>query len=224
MAGAEMFLVYKDGSGNVTLSTRTASGEFEPEHVERSGVELLAGSGVKDGKMVANVKCSGDCSRNMDTSGSNSWIAAWLSGGQLQSTSVSASLTEHSDHFDFGIDMSQASISSDANPFLSSSGDSNSSGGSSDSDSTSSGGVSSGDSVSATVLTAHGVVMAVTFAILYPIGAILMPILGRWLVHGVVQFIAFLLMWAGFGLGYHYSNTLGIVSFPQSTHGKATQN
>ncbi|KAK0387583.1 hypothetical protein NLU13_3829 [Sarocladium strictum] len=218
MAGAEMFLVYKDGSGNVTLSTRTTSGEVEPHFVQRGGVELLAGSGIKDGKMVANVKCSGECSKNMDRSGSNNWIAAWLSGGQLQSSSTSADITEHSDHFNFGIDMSKASISADSNPFVGTLADSPSSGGGGGNSNSNSGGsgVTAGSSVSPKILTAHGVVMAVTFAILYPIGAILMPMLGQWLVHGVVQLIAFLLMWAGFGLGYHYSNKRGI--FFDDTH------
>lgn len=216
MAGAEMFLLYKDGSGNVTLSTRTASGEVEPQFVQRNGVELLAGSGIKDGKMVANVKCSGDCSKNMDRAGSDNWIAAWLSSGDLQSSSTSADITEHSDHFNFAIDMSQASISSDANPFLSSSQDNTGSGGSSGSTSNSEG-VSQGSSNSSTIITAHGVIMAITFAILYPIGSILMPLIGRWLVHGVVQLIAFFLMWAGFGLGYYYSkNTLD--TFFNDTH------
>lgn len=219
MAGAEMFIIYQDGSGNVTLSTRTASGEVEPEYEARSGVELIAGSGVTNGKMVANVKCSGDCSSNMDRSGSNSWIGAWRRNGDLQSTSASAELEEHNDHFSFSVDMSKASVKSNSNPFLGTSQDSTNNNG--NSDSSNSGGSNSGvteqdSSASDTIINAHGIIMAIVFAILYPIGSVLMPILGRWLVHGVVQFIAFLAMWAGFGLGYYFANSEG--TFFTNTH------
>jgi hypothetical protein len=222
MAGAEMFIIYQDGSGNVTLSTRTASGEVEPEYQARSGVELIAGSGVTGGKMVANVKCSGDCSSNMDRSGSNSWIGAWRRNGDLQSTSASAELEEHNDHFSFRVDMSQASVNSDSNPFVGTSQDSTKNNGNSNSDSNnSSGGSNSGvteesSSASDTIINAHGIIMAIVFAILYPIGAILMPILASWIVHGGVQFIAFLAMWAGFGLGYYYANSQN--TFFTNTH------
>lgn len=224
MAGAEMFLIYKDGSGNVTLSTRTASGEVEPEYEARSGVELIAGSGVKDGKMIANVKCSGDCSRNMDRSGSNSWIGAWRRNGDLQSTSASAEIEEHNDHFSFRVDMSQASVNSGSNPFLGTSEDTtkNNNNGNSN-NSNNSGGSNSGvteedSSASNTIINAHGIIMAITFAILYPIGAILMPILGSWIVHGVVQFVAFLAMWAGFGLGYYFANSENTVSVSKPSY------
>ena len=61
MAGATMFIMYADGNGNVTLSARAGgAGHVEPQvdSTLTSGVELLAGSGIVGGKMIANVKCS----------------------------------------------------------------------------------------------------------------------------------------------------------------------
>lgn len=223
MAGAEMFIVYKDGSGNVTLSTRSAPGEVEPSYEKRAGVELLDGSGVENGKMIANVKCSGECSSSLDTSGTNSWIAAWLSNGDLASKSTSAELQQHNSDHGFRVNLADASINGDGNPFVGSlasdnSGSSSSNGGSND------GAVSSDNSSpSDMIITAHGIVMAVTFAILYPIGAILMPLIGKWFVHGIVQFVAFLAMWSGFGLGYYYANQENSVSLhPQRTRSEQT--
>jgi hypothetical protein len=238
MSGAEIFLIYKDGSGNVTLSTRTASGHVQPTYERRSQVELLAGSGVDGDTMTANIRC-GDCSR-LELGGSNRWIAAWRNSGSLESDSTSASISEHNSHDQFTLDFSRASIATDSNPFVeSSSGGSggSGSGGSgsgsdgsgsgsgtdsdsdSDSDGDSSGGAVTGNSgPSNTVITAHGIVMTVAFAALYPIGALLMPLVGKWFIHGTVQFVAFLAMWAGFGLGYYYANGTNTVSHHTDVH------
>lgn len=58
MAGSSLFVVYKSADGkNVTLSPRRASGYTLPGLNSDAQVTLLEGSGVKDGKMVANVRC-----------------------------------------------------------------------------------------------------------------------------------------------------------------------
>ena len=58
MSGSNLFVVYTSGDGkNVTLSPRTASGYSMPSHNGDAQVELLEGSGVTDGNMIANVKC-----------------------------------------------------------------------------------------------------------------------------------------------------------------------
>lgn len=217
MLGAEMFLVYQNGDGNVTLSTRTGTGHAMPQYTRRTGVELLAGSGVSGGKLIANIRC-GDCD-SLDFKGSNSWIAAWKNGDSLDSTSVSERISEHDEHSSFSVNFAQASVSSDSNPFTSSSDDSDSnsdsdsktgsgSGSGSGSDSNS-GVVSESSGPSKTVLRAHGIIMSIVFLAAYPLGAVLMPIIGNWLVHAGWQSIAFLGMWAGFGLGYVYARDGG---------------
>ncbi len=61
MAGATIFVMYADGQGNVTISARDGNqGHVEPvqDPTLQSGVTLLAGSGIVDGNMVANVYCT----------------------------------------------------------------------------------------------------------------------------------------------------------------------
>lgn len=211
-----MFIIYQDGKGNVTLSTRKASSHSEPDYVHRAGASLIAGSGVQGGKMIANIKCS-DCS-SLDLSGENDWIAAWRSAGSLESTSTSADIEIHNQNAQFSVDMSQAKISSNSNPFAGSSKETTNDSGSgkkSDSDGDSDGGAvtnTSSASPSETILLAHGIVMTIAFAFLYPFGAMLMPLIGKWFVHSTVQILAFLTMWAGFGLGYYYADKGGEVS------------
>ncbi|KAM5355807.1 hypothetical protein ACJ41O_002453 [Fusarium nematophilum] len=214
MSGADIFLIYQDGEGNVTLSTRTSSGHVMPQYSERSEVELLAGSGVQDNKMIANIRC-GDCD-SLDLESSNSWIAAWKEGDSLDSTSPSERIQEHDGHSTFDVNFAQASISSDSNPFTSSSGDSNSDSNSGSGSDSGSGSGSGSDAVSETdsgpsdaILRAHGIIMSIVFLAGYPLGAVLMPLVGKWFIHAGWQFIAFLGMWAGFGLGYVYARDGG---------------
>ncbi|RSL80373.1 hypothetical protein BHE90_005405 [Fusarium euwallaceae] len=229
MSGSEMFLIYQNGDGNVTLSTRSGTGHSMPQYTERTAVELLAGSGVSGGKLIANIRC-GDCD-SLDFEGSNSWIAAWKNGDSIDSTSVSERISEHDEHSSFSVNFAQASISSDSNPFTSSSDDSDSgSDSNSDSDSNNGSGSGSGSGSdsnsgvvvssgpSKTVLRAHGIIMSIVFLAGYPLGAVLMPIIGKWLVHAGWQFIVFLGMWAGFGLGYVYARDGGY--WWQQTHTK----
>jgi hypothetical protein len=58
MSGSNMFVVYTSADGNnVTLSPRSASGYNMPTLNSNAQVELLEGSGVTNGIMLANVKC-----------------------------------------------------------------------------------------------------------------------------------------------------------------------
>lgn len=219
MAGAEMFVIYQDGSGNVTLSPRSGKGHVMPQYSERSAVELLSGSGVSNSEMTANIRC-GDCSL-LDLSGSNSWLAAWKTGDSLDSTSLSETITEHDEDNVFNVNFAEATFSSSGNPFVSGSSSSSDSNIDSNSDSNNSGsgsgnavtGSSSGGSD--TLASAHGIIMAIVFVIAYPIGAVAMPLIGSWLIHASWQILAFLLMWAGFGIGYVFARDDGSVSLPQ---------
>ncbi|KAF5669268.1 cellobiose dehydrogenase [Fusarium heterosporum] len=204
MAGSQMFIVYQDGNGNVTLSPRTVKGEVMPTYAQRKGLELLDGSGVKDNQMIANIRC--DNCVDVDLKGTNPWIAAWKEGSSLDSKSLEERISEHDKHVDFDVDFNKATMTSDSNPFTSASEDSSSNSGSN----SGSGAVTqTGSSGSPTVILAHGIIMSIVFLAGYPLGAILMPILGKWIIHAGWQTLTLLLMWAGFGLGYVYAKDSG---------------
>ncbi|KAE8441765.1 hypothetical protein EG329_004323 [Mollisiaceae sp. DMI_Dod_QoI] len=125
MSGSTIFVMYTDGKGNVTLSARDGgSGHVEPtaDSTIQAGITLLEGSGVVNGKMIANVKCTSCKLDSSDTSSSSPWIAAWNSGSAINSASLSYNIAQHStsNYKQFDFDLSQASISSDSNPFVAS--------------------------------------------------------------------------------------------------------
>lgn len=210
MAGSDMFIIYQDGNGNVTLSPRRGVGEVMPNYAKRSGLELLDGSGIKDKQMIANIRCN-NCI-DLSLKGTSSWIAAWKNGNSLDSTSMEERISEHDKHVDFSVDLAKATMSSDSNPFTDSNENTNSNSGSSSGGAVTQNG--SGSSPSKTVLRAHGIIMSIVFIAGYPLGAILMPMLGKWLIHAGWQVVMLLLMWAGFGLGYVYARDGGYVSSP----------
>ncbi|CZR34725.1 uncharacterized protein FPRO_01154 [Fusarium proliferatum ET1] len=205
MAGSDMFIIYQDGNGNVTLSPRRGVGEVMPNYAKRSGLELLDGSGIKDKQMIANIRCN-NCI-DLSLKGTSSWIAAWKNGNSLDSTSMEERISEHDKHVDFSVDLAKATMSSDSNPFTDSNENTNSNSGSSSGGAVTQNG--SGSSPSKTVLRAHGIIMSIVFIAGYPLGAILMPMLGKWLIHAGWQVVMLLLMWAGFGLGYVYARDGG---------------
>ncbi|KAL2168287.1 hypothetical protein VTG60DRAFT_206 [Thermothelomyces hinnuleus] len=219
MVGANIFLMYQDGKGNVTLSPRLGVGHTEPmldTSSTAAQLTLLAGSGVsEDGStMTANVACSnceswdgGEMSLQSSSSG---WIGAWKQGPSLATTDRAAAIDQHDNVAQFRVDLTKATVSADSNPFLSTGSDEGGNG--SDpgagpdsgpgSDPGSSDGVTqiSGSSKPA-VLVAHGIIMALVMGLFYPLGSTLMPLVGKWWVHAAWQAVAFCLMWAGFGLG-----------------------
>ncbi|VUC20328.1 unnamed protein product [Clonostachys rosea] len=209
MAGAAMFLMYEDGQGNVTVSNRNGKGHSTPLLGDQDSISLLDGSGVKDGRMIANVLYKNTGS--LDLSGSSDWIMAQKQGTPLASVDPNESITVHDSHSAFKINLAQASVSQNVNPFSE-----NNDGGN---------GVSNGDSTGVTetssnpnsnLILAHGVILTVVFIALYPLGSLLMPWLGKWYIHGAWQMVGFLAMWAGFGIGYVVSSDLDI--FFDQTH------
>ena len=58
MFGANIFMIYANEDGkNVTLSSRLGSGNRQPSASSSAQAELLSGSEISGGKMVANVRC-----------------------------------------------------------------------------------------------------------------------------------------------------------------------
>ena len=228
MSGSNIFLMYQDGSGNLTLSPRRGIGHVPPQ-LDTSGtpaqLTLLAGSGVSsDGTtMIANVRCSNCESWNggqLSLTGSSSWIGAWKGGYSLATTNQNARIAQHDDTVVFELDSSRAAVSTDSNPFTAiGDGEANGEPGSgSGTGSDPNGGVNvvSSSRSNPTILAAHGVVMALVFAALYPLGSLLMPLLGKWWAHAAWQMVSFVLMWIGFGLGVSAAKGRNLVSNSQS--------
>ena len=215
MVGANIFVMYADGNGNVTVSPRLGKGHFEPEHDTAANVALLEGSGVADGRMVANIRCD-NCESwqggTMDfTASSGGWIFASRPGPPIDSTSPSANIVEHQDHGTFTWDFSSAQGGSDVNPFVSGddSGDPVSpapTGGNDGGDDVSSESDGGGDLDVMT--TAHGVLASLAFLVLFPSGAIFIriPFLakfgGIWM-HAAIQIFAYCTFIAAAGLGIY---------------------
>jgi hypothetical protein len=231
MNGANIFLMYQDGNGNVTISPRSGSGHVEPQYDPNGAdLELLEGSGVVDGEMIANVRCS-NCNRwdggSLDFSGTGNFISAWRRGS-MSSSELDAGISVHDSRLTFNLDLSTAQVSTDAavNPFVSSGGGNNNDDGGDGGDDgddnnnnnngpgsgngpISIGGDSSSDSNPKLIV--HGVLMAVTFVALYPTGAFLQPLLKKWFLHAGWQMVAFIIMWIGFGFGYVLAQDFGML-------------
>jgi hypothetical protein len=61
MAGSHIFVMYADGNNNVTISARDGNeGHVEPvfDSTLFAGIELLEGTGISNGVMTANVRCT----------------------------------------------------------------------------------------------------------------------------------------------------------------------
>lgn len=59
MKGTNIFIVYSDADGqNVTVSPRLGQGNFQPQFNSQAQVSLLEGSGISNGMMTANVRCT----------------------------------------------------------------------------------------------------------------------------------------------------------------------
>ncbi|KAI1776555.1 CBD9-like protein [Hypoxylon cercidicola] len=196
MADSNILVVYQDGAGNVTLSPRAGAGHVMPRYNAITQVELQEGSGVVDDVMVANVRC-GNCGTwpggSMSlASDAADYLAAWKAGDAVGSDDPDAGIRYHDAHDQWRFDLTQGTVSDDSNPFVGVSQFDNNNRG-----------VSEGSFADPrTLVRGHGIIMAVVMVLLYPIGSSLMPLFGKWLLHASWQFLAFLLMWAGFGLGF----------------------
>ncbi|KYG13604.1 hypothetical protein FVEG_13881 [Fusarium verticillioides 7600] len=186
MSGSTMFVIYQDGTGNVTLSTRMGHGHEMPEHSRMRSVRLIEGSGVVNKTMVANIHC-GDLG-NMHFKGSNNWISAWKIGSSLHTADIDADIEEHYGHNSFSVEFSEAVVNSNSNPFI-------------DMTTAIPSGATSGGGGEGTTSAILGIIMSVVFLLGYPLGSLLMPIIGKWFIHATWQMIIFIATWAGFVTG-----------------------
>ncbi|GAB7352716.1 hypothetical protein MBLNU459_g3071t1 [Dothideomycetes sp. NU459] len=249
MKGSNMFIIYADSTGNnVTVSPRLGTGDVEPNYNANGQITMLEGSGISNGVMTANFKCS-TCeswsggSMNF-SSNAGKFIYAYKSGKALDTSSVSQGLDQHDDYGDFTLDFSQARGGSSFNPFVA---DASSPSGTSSTSSTSgtsttaTSSASSGASASSTpatttssssgkkkhypfnpVLFAHGLMASLAFVILMPAGAISIRIFnfpGLIWVHAAIQMLAYAVYIAAFGIGVYLAMNWGYLTDKHSIIG-----
>ncbi|KAF9697839.1 hypothetical protein EKO04_004085 [Ascochyta lentis] len=202
MTNTDMFIMYTDGNGNVTLSPRHSKGQQQPQYDGSLDVELLSGSGVENGTMTANFRC-GNCSRggSVDFSAqSGQWIHARRTGSSMDTTDVQAQIMQHNEYGSFTWAYSNAVGGSSTNPFVAS--DTIVSGSASEST-----GASSSRTMSDNILLTHGILASLAFVFFFPVGAIVIR-LGRFnnvlKVHIAIQVLSWLMFIAAFGLGLWY--------------------
>ncbi|KYG47367.1 hypothetical protein M433DRAFT_104559 [Acidomyces richmondensis BFW] len=222
MTGSNMFVMYTDASGsNTTVSPRFGTGHVEPQHDTSTTISVLEGSGVSNGTMVANVRCS-NCATWQGgamnfSSRSTSWIQAYKYGSALNTNDLGASISQHDGEGVFDWDISQAKGGSSSNPFIEVNGTPSlpplqtggSSGPSSDSgnDQTTSG-------HSNAFLYAHAALACIVFVALLPGGAILVRLSifgGNIWIHAMIQIFSFMMYMVAVGLGIYMAVPQGIV-------------
>lgn len=204
MVNSNMFIMYTNGNGNVTLSPRYSVGERPPQFDGNLGIELLSGSGVENGIMTANFRC-GNCSQTgrMNFGAQNGqWIYGRQAGAALDTTDVAARIMKHDEQGSFTWAYSGATGGASTNPFTAtdtvvSGAATGSSGGSS-------------RTMRSNILLAHGVLASLAFLVFFPVGAIVMR-LGKFnsvlKVHIATQILSWLLFITAFGLGLYYGIT-----------------
>lgn len=217
MKGALFLMIYRNERGdNVTFSPRVAYGNYEPQLYPDAKVEVLSGTGVVDGYMVFNAKCSEHC-RSWPAGDSNSGYIDVTSPNQkavyavgpresFGSDSPGAGIKMHREYGTFTIDMKRTQGSPDA-PVLTK--DSVSEGTSLDYRKT-------GRSDVKAAL--HATFMVFCIVAMFPFGVVLLR-LGRWARwHGLNQTVAMVGVLAGLGLGVAASFNYQRVGF---LHGRS---
>lgn len=201
MQGALFFIIYSSASGsNVTISTRTVSGNVEPIHDPSFNVEALAGTGVANGTMTFSGRCTNCRSWSgggpIDVSSdAQACIYGLASDGPMNSDDPAASLNYHTAYGSFNIDLKQAASSVASPPALGTPGNMPNSGSTLLSD-------KSTQNYTAII---HAVIMVGCFLGLLPLGVIFLRMLNnvRW--HAVNQSLALIGIVIGAGIGIYDS-------------------
>lgn len=201
MSGAQMFVIYANEAGNnVTLSPRLGTGHVEPSEEPASGATLIAGSGIQNGQMTANILCK-SCYRwkggSMNLTGAGQqWIWASKTGDAIRSNSQSANIIQHDSYASFAVDLNTLSTGNTTNPFLDLA----------NANVTEAGAVAVYDGVAIPI---HGVIMCVAFIAGFPLGAFLIRLAsfrGLIWIHAGVQMLSYFGAIIGLGIGVYIVN------------------
>ncbi|MCJ1237523.1 hypothetical protein MMC14_005509 [Varicellaria rhodocarpa] len=209
MAGSMLFVVYTSSNGkNITLSPRLATGHSEPSYSPDIPVSLLDGSGVTNGTYTANVHCR-NCtswltgSLNLKLT-AQSWIYAIGPSNSLKSDSRTATIQRHEQYGIFTLNMVQATgdgaVPTDT--------------------SMNSGAAAIGSPINDHDWTAifHAVLTCFAFALMMPLGAVFLRVLGSFRWHWMNQIIASTTAFVGVGVGIYLSTTYNQSSSFSSAH------
>lgn len=216
MAGANIFVMYTSANGqNVTVSPRLGVGHIEPEHddSDTAQISLLAGSGVQNGMMTANVRCSNCKSWNggsMDfTASKGPWIYAAKNGEPLNSDDLDEEIMFHDIYSPFTWDFSAAKGGNAVNPFLTTAPSNGTT------TTTSSGGTVAPPSNITQIMIAHGVLASLAFVILWPVGAMIVRLAtfsSFVKIHVAIQLLAWTIFIAAFGMGAYMASVYDLTS------------
>jgi hypothetical protein len=220
MDNANMFIMHSSADGtNVTLSARNTSGHIMPTHNTAADVYLMEGSGISDGKMTANVRCT-NCNSwstgSMSLQDSTSdWLYAYHQGSPINSDDTNAIISQHDRHGNFQWDLSRATGGSNPNPFTSAATTANSS------SSTNEWQQMSTQSQNR-YAQAHGALAGLAFVGILPIGAILVRLAsfsGLAWIHGGLQIFGYILFVAAAGIGIYMANASDRLDDPHAVIG-----
>ncbi|RAQ70845.1 cellobiose dehydrogenase [Aspergillus flavus] len=206
MQGANIFAVYASHDGNnVTVSPRLGVEHVEPTYNSQAQISVLAGSGISNGVMTANIRCD-SClawpggSENPNSSASP-WVWAVKYGQLLNSDSLSQPITIHDASGVAVLDLQKATGGASDNPFLASN-NSNSAGQALTIFDT-------GNIASRRV--AHAVLMILVFVIFFPSFALMLHTGAHSRIvdiHAFFQLFTLALAISGFGIGISLAKAL----------------
>lgn len=222
MVGANMFVIYQAQDGkNVTVSSRYGTDRTMPLWDSRAKLSLLEGSGVADGYMTANLRCS-DCDRWASgymnfTEQQADWVYAMKKGDAIKSNDVEYRITKHDHAEPFDWPITHAKGGDSLNPFVGQQKDvalvhSGLVEGIVEGTPPDSNGYTGAPPfVSNNLPNIHGGMGSIAFVVLFPIGGILIRLAnfrgGIW-VHVGVQIIAYVLAVGTVASGIRLATTL----------------
>ncbi|CZS90816.1 related to cellobiose dehydrogenase [Rhynchosporium agropyri] len=222
MSGSNIFMIYANAAGNnVTLAPRLGVGNRQPVSGSTAQLTLLSGSGIMNGQMIANVRCS-NC--NSWTGGSMSlndakseWIWSYKTGEPISSDSTTINLAQHSRYGVTTFNLQQAAGGNSVNPFaatvaaITPNTGTNTNTGSTQTPSGSTTGATGSElgGIESTpkfnrILIAHAIIGPIAFVIFYPLGAMTIRLLsfkGLVWMHAGWMVFTYLLVLISMGLG-----------------------
>ncbi|PWY93961.1 CBD9-like protein, partial [Aspergillus sclerotioniger CBS 115572] len=248
MTDSNMFILYTSSSSKITLSPRSGLGHFEPQYTSATQITLLPGTGITTNQanittMTANFRCD-NCLTWQDGTGRMSpldpnfpFIWAYKIGVPIDSAALDADISIHDYMGQIRVDLTKASLperfysgsnsttgnlNDTTNPFLDYNPLTDSLRVGTDTPDTDTGSMM-GSHIPKNmkqVLIAHATLMGLAFGILFPLGAVLMPIpisslpVRKIFLHAGIQLFALGVTLAGFGAGVYIAHAAGQLSNP----------
>jgi hypothetical protein len=196
MNGAAMFLVYASSPKGVTVSPRAGTGHVPPEYNSKANFSLLPKTGIVNETMIARFRCHSCLEDTTNaTESASSWIWAYKNGPPMNTQNVTAAIDFHDAFGAIVVDLNHAhstDVTDNGDPFR-------------DARLVSEPSTSESPALS-TMAVAHGCLMGITFVLILPLFALLVPLssyrhLSITKGHAPLQGLALLITIAGLILG-----------------------